>query len=39
MLYHTTDSPHYGRTTAEVWFTSTDDAEAAGFTHWRRRPR
>jgi hypothetical protein len=31
MLYHTPASPHYDRTTAEVWFTSSRDAEAAGF--------
>ena len=31
MKYHTTESPWYGRTIAEVWFNSTDAAEAAGF--------
>jgi small subunit ribosomal protein S2 len=31
MLYHTPDSPFYGRTKAEVWFASEDAAEAAGF--------
>jgi small subunit ribosomal protein S2 len=31
MLYHTTDSPHYGRTKAEVWFATEEAAEAAGF--------
>ncbi len=31
MKYHTTESPWYGSTIAEVWFTSTDAAEAAGF--------
>jgi len=31
MLYHTPDSPFYGRTKAEVWFASADAAEAAGF--------
>ncbi len=31
MLYHTPDSPFYGRTTAEVWFASETAAEAAGF--------
>ncbi len=30
-LYHTPDSPHYGRTNAEVWFASEEAAEAAGF--------
>ncbi len=31
MKYHTSESPWYGRTIAEVWFNSTDAAEAAGF--------
>ena len=31
MLYHTPESPFYGRTKAEVWFTTADAAEAAGF--------
>ena len=31
MKYHTTASPWYGRTIAEVWFNSTEAAEAAGF--------
>jgi large subunit ribosomal protein L17 len=31
MLYHTPDSPFYGRTTAEIWFASEAAAEAAGF--------
>jgi large subunit ribosomal protein L17 len=31
MKYHTTESPWYDRTIAEVWFNSTDAAEAAGF--------
>lgn len=31
MLYHTPDSSFYGRTKAEVWFASTEAAEAAGF--------
>ncbi|GAA1946680.1 50S ribosomal protein L17 [Amycolatopsis minnesotensis] len=30
-LYHTPDSPHYGQTVAEVWFATTEAAEAAGF--------
>jgi len=29
--YHTVESPWYGRTIAEVWFNSTEAAEAAGF--------
>jgi large subunit ribosomal protein L22 len=32
MLYHTPESPYYGRTVAEVWFDTVDNAEAAGFT-------
>ncbi len=31
MKYHTPASPFYGRTVAEVWFATEDDAEAAGF--------
>ena len=31
MKYHTTASQWYGQTVAEVWFSSTDAAEAAGF--------
>lgn len=31
MLYHPPESPFYGRTIAEVWFTDADTAEAAGF--------
>ena len=30
-LYHTPESPFYGRTVAEVWFASEAAAEAAGF--------
>jgi large subunit ribosomal protein L17 len=29
--YHVPESPHYGRTVAEVWFASPEAAEAAGF--------
>ena len=32
MKYHTTESPWYDQTEAEVWFSSEADAEAAGFT-------
>lgn len=39
MLYHTPESPYFGRTKAEVWFTSTADAEAAGFSDWKRHAR
>jgi len=31
MKYHTPESPWYSRTVAEVWFNSTEAAEAAGF--------
>ena len=30
-IYHVPESPHYGRTIAEVWFATTEAAEAAGF--------
>ncbi len=30
-LYHTPESPFYGRTKAEVWFATEEAAEAAGF--------
>jgi hypothetical protein len=39
MLFHTKESPYYGRTKAEVWFKSPADAEAAGFTGWNKRSR
>ncbi|TCC62047.1 hypothetical protein E0H73_15105 [Kribbella pittospori] len=39
MLFHTPDSPYYGRTKPEVWFRSEADAERAGFTKYARRPR
>lgn len=31
MKFHTPESPWYGQTVAEVWFNSTEAAEAAGF--------
>jgi hypothetical protein len=37
-LYHTTESPYYGRIRAEVWFDNEDSARAAGFTRWDQRP-
>ena len=37
MLFHTPESPYYGRTIAEVWFADAADAEAAGFTSWTRK--
>jgi hypothetical protein len=39
MLFHTPDSPYYGRTRPEVWFRSEADAERAGFTKYVRKPR
>jgi hypothetical protein len=40
MLFHTESSPYYGRTKAEVWFRTEEEATAAGFTKWtRRRPK
>jgi hypothetical protein len=37
MLYHTEDSPYYGRTIAEVWFDTEDSARTSGFTRWDER--
>ena len=37
MLYHTEDSPYYGRTNADVWFRDEESAEAAGFRRWDRK--
>ncbi len=34
MLYHTTESPSYEQTIAEVWFSKPADAERAGFGRW-----
>ena len=34
MLYHTTDSPWYKQTIAEVWFRTEEAADRAGFTRW-----
>ena len=39
MLYHTTASPYYRRTKAEVWFRTDEDARRAGFTAWAPRKR
>lgn len=36
MLYHTVDSPYYGRTKAEAWFREEAAAERAGFRRWDR---
>ena len=37
MLFHTVESPYYGRTVAEVWFDSEDSARSAGFRRWDER--
>ncbi|WP_109508743.1 hypothetical protein [Nocardioides speluncae] len=37
MLYHTEESPYYGRTIAETWFNSEDAARGAGFARWDER--
>ncbi len=34
MLYHTTDSPSWKQTIAEIWFRNVKDAERAGFARW-----
>jgi hypothetical protein len=39
MLFHTTDSPSYAESRAEVWFESEQAARAAGFAHWDRKRR
>ncbi|HEY0638840.1 MAG TPA: hypothetical protein VGD67_14415 [Pseudonocardiaceae bacterium] len=39
MLYHTMDSPYYGRTRAVAWFRTEEDAQRAGFEAWNRRAR
>lgn len=38
MLFHTPDSPSYGRTRPQVWFRTEADAERAGFTKYVREP-
>ncbi|WP_051105208.1 sunset domain-containing protein [Catelliglobosispora koreensis] len=39
MLYHTTESPSYRETRAEIWFRTPAEAESAGFTAWNRNPK
>ncbi len=34
MLYHTTDSPSWKQTIAEIWFRDVKSAERAGFSRW-----
>jgi HAMP domain-containing protein len=37
MLFHSPDSPHHGQAKAEVWFSTAEEAEEAGFTSWTKR--
>ncbi|KGN36221.1 hypothetical protein N803_04995, partial [Knoellia subterranea KCTC 19937] len=39
MLFHTQDSPYYGRTKAEVWFDTEESARGAGFVRWDEKDR
>jgi outer membrane biosynthesis protein TonB len=34
LLFHTPESPYYGRAQAEVWFDSEQSARSAGFARW-----
>jgi len=34
MVFHTPESPYFGRARAEVWFDSEETARAAGFVRW-----
>jgi uncharacterized membrane protein ArfC len=36
MRYHTTDSPAYAQTMAEVWFSDEETATRAGFEPWQQ---
>lgn len=36
-LFHTNESPYYGRTKAKVWFKTPEDAKRAGFTAWNEK--
>lgn len=38
-LFHHPSSPYYGRTKADVWFRTADEAVAAGFSPYRARRR
>ena len=38
MTYHTTDSPSYQESIAEVWFTDEETAAKAGFEPWNKDP-
>ena len=37
MLYHTPDSPWYGRTNDEEWYSTEEEAQAAGYQRWNSR--
>jgi hypothetical protein len=39
MLFHTEDSPYYGRTKAQAWFRTEEAAAAAGYKPWNWRKR
>ena len=38
-LFHTTASPYFGRTKADVWFKTPADAESAGFSAWNHKKK
>ena len=38
-LFHGPDSPYFGRTRAEFWFRTAEDARTAGFTEWTPRSK
>jgi hypothetical protein len=38
-LFHTAQSPYFGRTKADVWFKTPADAESAGFSAWNHKKK
>lgn len=38
-LFHTAESPYFGRTKADVWFKTPADAENAGFAAWNHKKK
>lgn len=38
-LFHTAESPYFGRTKADVWFKTPADAESAGFAAWNHKKK
>ena len=38
-LFHTAESPYFGRTKADVWFKTAADAESAGFAAWNHKKK